>query len=255
MWFEPEECNDARQPRKERRGEEPHFKRWFEQHGLSVHELPRDLPFEGAGDALLDRKRGALWAGYGLRTELDAHPRLAERLGVEVHSLRLIDPRFYHLDTCFCPLENGCVIYYPPAFDAHSNRLIESVVPAAQRIPIDEIDAVNFACNAVNIDNTIVLNKAGDALKSRLLAEGFEVIETPLGEFMKSGGAAKCLTLRIEPPLPAAAPRAEPLRLPYASRVLHIEGHLLDSGLLERALEITVEGGGSFQILNFKLGR
>jgi N-dimethylarginine dimethylaminohydrolase len=86
-----------------------------------------------------------------MRTELEAHPRLAAALRVEVLSVRLVDPRFYHLDTCFCPLENGTLLYYPPAFDAYSNRLIESRVPAAQRIAVSDADAMHFACNAVDL--------------------------------------------------------------------------------------------------------
>ena len=235
----------------ERQGEEPHFKRWFEKAGFTVHELPKDLPFEGAGDALMDRERGLLWAGYGFRSELDSHPRVAAALGVEILSLRLIDKRFYHLDTCFCPLERGFLLYYPAAFDAHSNRLIESRVDAEKRIVADETDAVNFACNAVNIDRTVILNKAGEELKKRLQAAGFTVVETPLTEFMKSGGAAKCLTLRLTEPAIRTQERA---RVRVESRILRMEGHLLDSGLLDRALELTIQNGGSFKILSFELG-
>src|SRR5690349_2795921 len=82
---------------RERQGEQEHFKKWFQKHNFTVFELPPDLPFEGAGDALLDREGACLWAGYGFRSELDAHPHLAEWLDIEVISLRLIDPRFYHL--------------------------------------------------------------------------------------------------------------------------------------------------------------
>jgi len=49
-------------------------------------------------------------------------------------------------------------------------------VPAEKRIAIEEADAVNFACNAV-IDSVVVMNKASDALKARLAAAGFQVIE------------------------------------------------------------------------------
>jgi N-dimethylarginine dimethylaminohydrolase len=113
----------------ERRGEEKHFKKWFLERGFEVHELPPDLPFEGAGDALLDSDRGLLWSGYGQRSELDSHPLIAQMCGIEVLSLRLTAKRFYHLDTCFCPLARGCVLYFPAAFDSPSNRLIESRVP------------------------------------------------------------------------------------------------------------------------------
>jgi lysine-ketoglutarate reductase/saccharopine dehydrogenase-like protein (TIGR00300 family) len=236
---------------RERQAEEPHFRDWFQQHSFRVHELPKDLPFEGAGDALFDGVKPLLWAGYGFRTELDSHALIAELLGVEVVSLRLIDKRFYHLDTCLCPLERGFLLYYPPAFDARSNTQIERRVPSEKRLILDESDAIHFAANAVNIGETVVLHRASDGLKSRLSAAGFEVFESPLSEFIKSGGAARCLTLRLnELPRPGAHSHSE-----IASRVLSLEGHLLDSGLLDRALELTVENGGSFQILNFQLGK
>ncbi|AFZ35684.1 hypothetical protein Sta7437_2134 [Stanieria cyanosphaera PCC 7437] len=235
---------------KERQGEEPHFKQWFENNGFTVHELPKDLPFEGAGDALLDREGRWLWAGYGFRSELDSHPYIAKWLDIEVLSLRLIDDRFYHLDTCFCPLTDGYLLYYPDAFDSYSNRLIEMRVPVEKRIAIEEADAVKFACNAVNVDRTVVMNQASDSLKQRLAEVGFSVIETPLTEFLKAGGAAKCLTLRItEPVLPDVH-----ANVPVESRIIHLEGHLLDAGIMNQALDLVVENGGSFRVLNFNLG-
>lgn len=235
---------------KERQGEEPYFKEWFESQGYTVYELPKDLPFEGAGDALLDREGRWLWAGYGFRSELDSHPYLAKWLDIEVLSLRLIDERFYHLDTCFCPLAGGYLLYYPPAFDSYSNRMIEMRVPAEKRIAISEPDAVNFACNAVNVDSVVVMNKASDSLKQRLANAGFEVIETPLTEFLKAGGAAKCLTLRVTEPVQVEVHA----NVSVESRTIRLEGHLLDSGLINRALDLIVENGGSFQVLNFNLG-
>ena len=235
---------------KERQGEEPFFKQWFEDKGYTVHELPKDLPFEGAGDALLEREGRWLWAGYGFRSELDSHPYLAKWLDIEVLSLRLMDERFYHLDTCFCPLSSGYLLYYPPAFDSYSNRVIEMRVPEQKRIAITEADAVNFACNAVNIDQIVVMNKVSDDLKGRLAATGFQVIETPLTEFLKAGGAAKCLTLRVTEPV-----RTEVhANVSVESRTIRMEGHLLDSGLINRALDVVVESGGSFKVLNFQLG-
>lgn len=234
----------------ERQGEEPYFQQWFTEQGYTVHTLPKSLPFEGAGDALLDRAGEWLWAGYGFRSELDSHPYLAKWLDVEVLSLRLIDRRFYHLDTCFCPLTNGDLLYYPPAFDAYSNHLIERRIPLEKRIAVDEVDAVSFACNAVNIDQTVVLNSASDALKQTLTARGFTVTETPLTEFLKAGGAAKCLTLRVTEPRRDSPPVSS-----IQSRMIHLEGHLLDSGLVNQALDTIVAGGGSFQILSFDLGK
>jgi len=234
----------------ERQGEEPYFKAWFEENGFTVYELPKDLPFEGAGDALFDREGRWLWAGYGFRSELDSHPYIARWLDTEVLSLRLIDNRFYHLDTCFCPLANGYLLYYPEAFDSYSNRLIEMRVPEDKRIVVEEPDAVNFACNAVNINDVVIMNKISSDLERRISEKGFKVIQTPLTEFLKAGGAAKCLTLRVTEPILDDVHA----NVSVESRVIKMEGHLLDTGLMNRALDLIVNEGGSFKVLNFNLG-
>ena len=234
---------------KERQGEEPYFKEWFEDKGFTVHELPKDLPFEGAGDALLDREGRWLWAGYGFRSELDSHPLLAKWLNIEVLSLRLVDERFYHLDTCFCPLSGGYLLYYPAAFDSYSNRLIEMRVAPEKRIAIEEADAANFACNAVNINDIVVMNKVSEGLKNRITKAGFKVIETPMSEFLKAGGACKCLTLRVIEPVQ----EDRSANVMVESRTIRMEGHLLDAGLISRALDLIVDLGGSFQVLNFNI--
>ena len=234
----------------ERQGEEPHFQKWFEDNGFTVHTLPESLPFEGAGDALIDRAGHWVWAGYGFRSELDSHPYLAKWLDVEVVSLRLVDSRFYHLDTCFCPLTDGYLMYYPPAFDDYSNRLIEMRVPEDKRIAVEEIDAINFACNTVNVDRVVVMNKASEGLTKALSDRGFEVVETPLTEFLKAGGAAKCLTLKVN-----EARQSTPQASAVQSQIIRMEGHLLDSGLVNKALDTIVAGGGSFQVMSFDLGK
>lgn len=188
-------CARFRYP--ERQYEEPYFADWFMDRGYEVSLMPRDCPFEGAGDALFDRGEPLLWMAHGHRSIEGARQVLEERLDVEIALLKLVDSRFYHLDTCFCPLEGGFVLYYPAAFDDDSRAEIERRVPAARRIPIGEEDALAFACNAVGIDATVVVNRATPALVKTLAAKGFEVVQTPLSEFMKAGGSAKCLTLRL----------------------------------------------------------
>ncbi|MGK7959188.1 TIGR00300 family protein [Crocosphaera sp.] len=235
---------------KERQGEEPYFKEWFANNGFNVFELPKDLPFEGAGDALFDREGRWLWAGYGFRSELDSHPYIAQWLDTEVLSLRLIDERFYHLDTCFCPLTGGYLLYYPPAFDSYSNRLIELRIPEEKRIVVEEPDAVKFACNAVNINHTIIMNQISESLQQRLNDAGFEVVQTPLSEFLKAGGAAKCLTLRVNEPVLEDVHASTPVE----TRTIQLTGHLLDAGIMNKALDNIVENGGSFKVLNFDLG-
>ncbi|HOB73606.1 MAG TPA: arginine deiminase-related protein [Phycisphaerae bacterium] len=174
--------------------EEPVFAAWFKAHGFEVLELPEGLFFEGAGDAL--RCGEHLFAGYHFRSEIRSHAAIAEMLGERVLSLQLVDPRYYHLDTCFCPLTGGKLIYYPAAFDAYARRVIEQYVP--ERIEVSPEDAARFGCNAVCVDNHVVLSTGCTKLTHELSGWGFQVHAVNLSEYLKSGGSAKCLTLRLD---------------------------------------------------------
>lgn len=186
---------------RERQSEEPHFERWFDSRGFTVRKLPREISFEGAGDALLDRERACVWMGYGHRSDREAGAPIQKWLGHEVVMLELVDSRFYHLDTCFCPLARGYVMYFPEAFSEAAQALLRKRIPAGKRIRVGEEDALRFACNAVNIGDQVVLNGAGESLREALGKAGFRVVESPLTEFLRAGGASKCLTLRLEEPL------------------------------------------------------
>src|SRR5438552_3253358 len=215
----------------------------FRRRGHRIAELPGRGTFEGEGDALFQPGAPLLWGGYGVRTSLQADRHLAEMLDVEVVPLRLVDERFYHLDTCFCPLPEGRVFYYPDAFDRESLERIAARVPAEQRFEVDAADALHFACNAVVTGGAVITNFASDALRERLVRWGHEVVVCPLGQFILAGGAAKCLVLQLEHPgarRPARAPRvASEVR----ERAIEIQGDLLDTGL-RNALPDRITAGG-----------
>ncbi len=181
----------------ERQGEEPHFRRWFQQAGYKLIDIPRATPFEGEGDALFATASGCLWVGHGPRTALSCHRMLHDIWDIPIVPLHLIDPRFYHLDTCFAPLEGGYVMYFPDAFDHLSLHRIEAFYPPEKRIVIREADAVCFACNAINVGRNLILNKIGNRLSGQLEQLGFKVIQVELTEFLKAGGAAKCLVMKL----------------------------------------------------------
>lgn len=185
----------------ERRREEAHYKKWFRDNGFELLDLDEKIGFEGAGDCLFDRRGPWLWVGYGYRTEIEAHAEIRKFWDVDLVSIKLTDSRFYHIDTCFCPLTDGFLMYHPPAFDFDSRIAIESRIPPHKRIIVDTMDAGNFACNAVNIGDTVILNRASDPLKARLMLAGFKVREVELSEFLKAGGSAKCLTLKLVEPV------------------------------------------------------
>ncbi len=182
----------------ERQGEEPHFRKWFDDSGFAVREMPRAVPFEGEGDALFEADNSRLWAGHGMRSRESSHPYLQETWGVEVISLRLVDPRFYHLDTCFCPLFGGYVLYYPEAFDAVSQAKIVSRYPEEKRIAVT-LRRRSTVCLQRDQRGKNHPDERSQCRNFRAAcrAEGFRVIQVPLTEFLKAGGAAKCLVLRL----------------------------------------------------------
>ncbi len=180
----------------QRRGEEAWFRKWFEENGYQTRELPGEAFFEGFGDAL--PFNGMVFAGYRFRSDIQAHRELGRLLDVQVVSLELTDDRFYHLDTCFCPLETGDVLYYPRAFDRYAIEAIRGTVEREHLIPVDEAEANSFCCNAISVRTSVLMNTGSPRLTARLNGRGYEVFTTDLSEFVKSGGSAKCLTLRLE---------------------------------------------------------
>ena len=181
----------------ERQDEEPHFRRWFDEAGYTIVNIPRSTPFEGEGDALFSSDGTRLWVGYGPRTLVSSHRALERVWNVPVASLHLTDPRFYHLDTCFAPLEGGYLMYFPEAFDDASLEKIEAFYPPEKRILVSEVDAACFACNAINVGRMIILNRISRDLHARLELLGFNVKQVVLSEFLKAGGAAKCLVMKL----------------------------------------------------------
>lgn len=241
----------------QREPEPPIYARWARDAGFEIADADPDLAFEGEGDALWwpePAPEPLLWAGYGVRTSLESHRALAERLSVNVVSLRLVDQRFYHLDTCFVPLPEGRAIYYPPAFDTHSQRLIRSRVAEDRRIEVDDENAFAFACNAVRLGYTLITSHASAALRRRLEAWNLNVVVTPLTEFIKAGGAAKCLTLLLDQDVPPDFAERAPAASPIRSQTVEMQGHLLDEGVLTNAFDAINRSGGSFRLEHFHAG-
>ena len=176
---------------KERRGEEAHFERWFPQHGFEVVPLPPKLVFEGEGDALFSGD--ILYCGYRFRSDIQSHHFLANWLNCLVVSVELVDERFYHLDTCFCPLPDGGAIWFPRAFDEYGQRAIREHCGALIEAAPEE--AAHFACNAVVLDRDVVLPSGCPKLCRALEERGYRTVELAVGEFIKAGGACKCLAL------------------------------------------------------------
>ncbi len=187
----------------ERQGEEAVFFRalqTFATGGLlrEVSMLPEQCFQEGAGDAIWDRGRALFWAGHGQRSTLAGIRALADFFGRPIVPLELATPQFYHLDTCFCPLSGGEILYYPPAFTAASLAAIHAHVAPAQRLKATREDAAAFCVNAVNIGRDIVMAQPPGHVRSMLEERGYAVHGVDLSPFILSGGGAYCMTLRLD---------------------------------------------------------
>ena len=185
----------------ERRGEEAHGTHIFEAlrtEGFisSLHHTPSHVFFEGAGDAIWDAQRQIFWCGYGPRSSYAARHSIEKVFGVPTVSLELVSPHFYHLDTCFCVLSGGEAIYYPAAFSASGHQQLKALL-GPQLIEAEAEDAEHLGVNSVCIERDVVMCHCSPKLKAQLQALGYRVHVVPLGAFNRSGGAAYCLTLKL----------------------------------------------------------
>jgi N-dimethylarginine dimethylaminohydrolase len=187
----------------ERAREEPHFEAAFralQARGVidSVTKLPPGLVLEGAGECVFDAKRKLFWMGHGPRSDVAARTMVADFFGQDVVALQLADERFYHMDTALCPLDGGEVIYLPSAFTRIGRAEICARVATQDRIELDVHDGNRFAANAVCLGMTVIMSSASEHLRAELNARGYRVVQTPLPSFLRSGGSAFCLTLRLD---------------------------------------------------------
>ncbi|MBS0331596.1 MAG: amidinotransferase [Proteobacteria bacterium] len=187
----------------ERQGEEAVFRAAFcrlKARGLvdEIIDLPEGLLQEGAGDAIWDTTRASFWVGFGPRSDRASVGVIRRAFGKPVVGLQLASDRFYHLDTCFCPLSGGQVLYYPAGFTAEALATIHRQVAPADRIEADDAEAAALCVNAVNLGREVVMARAPDSLRAKLAAHGYRLTEVDLSPFIRSGGAAYCMTLRLD---------------------------------------------------------
>ena len=180
---------------------------WFAERGWAVDRLPEALDHEGAGDALPftpERGRTVLLSGYSFRSDASAATELSRLLGCPVRPVQLVDPRLYHLDLTFCPLDDRPAIVAPLGWDTYGRKVVEALVPEPLVLTDDE--ALSFCANSVVVDRTVVMPTTPPRVGRRLEAWGFDVVECRVDEFLKAGGGCRCLTLSLDTVL---APEAQ----------------------------------------------
>lgn len=184
----------------ERQGERKFFRQWFEKQGYLImpdnideKDLIHQRPyFEGAGDGLYCGD--TLFAAYGFRTDKEAFDQVKQHGVKNIIYCELKDPYFYHLDTCFCPIDKERAIWWPDAFTPESQQRMQR---EKELIVVPAEDTQHFACNAVVINKNIIIPSGCNATKKLLKQLGMTVYECPMTEYIKAGGACKCLTLQL----------------------------------------------------------
>jgi arginine dihydrolase len=182
----------------QRAAEADHYRRWFLANGYRDVVMPAAVN-EAEGDFAWTGR--LLLAGTGFRTDPSAHGEAQEVLGVPVVSLHLVDPRYYHLDTALCVLDDSplspVIAYYPGAFSAGSQRVLRRLFPDA--VVADAEDAACLGLNAVSDGRNVVLPTEATGLAARIERRGFQPVFVPIGELRKSGGGPKCCTMELRP--------------------------------------------------------
>ncbi len=179
----------------ERRPEAGRFVDWFRPRGYAVCELDTspEARFEGGEVCPF---RGRLLGGYGFRSHPGALEALGAALAVEVLPIRLVDPRLYHLDACFCPLDERRAILAPNAFDGRGRELLSKLVPEPLLLEADE--ALAFCANSVVVGTCAIMPACPPRVGRILERWGYDVAVVDVSEFLKAGGAARCLTLPLD---------------------------------------------------------
>jgi N-dimethylarginine dimethylaminohydrolase len=164
----------------------------------------QETAFAGSADALFDRVRPIVYVGYGSLSDRMVTVQLNEMLDARIVALALADPAFTHLDSVLCPLGSGHVLAYMPAFTPQAQRLLRRVVDPEYLIEISAADALDLACNAVELGDALIVHDASRALREQLVDAGYRLFSTDLEGFVRGGAGAKRLTLRLDDG-PAAA--------------------------------------------------
>ncbi len=183
----------------QRKDEVPYFEQWYRQHGYELHYLDEDKinDFEGCGDAIWHTGKRLLWGGYGYRSSLEAYETISDTFNVPVLALELVDESFYHLDTCFCVLDQDTALIYPEAFTEEGltmiNKMFDNVIQSS-KYEAEEL----FACNASCPDGrNVIIQQGCTDVNKNLRDNGFSVHEVSTYEYLKSGGSVFCMKMLL----------------------------------------------------------
>jgi N-dimethylarginine dimethylaminohydrolase len=177
---------------KERTPEEVLFKDFFSKKFKEIIELPKDIKFEGQGEAFFVGNK--FFLGSGFRSSKGAKEEIQKHLpkGYEIIQLELINPKFYHLDTALQYIGDDGFLVAKNAFSENSLKELEKY---GNLIHLSQEDSDAFCANCIIFEKNIVMSNPSKELEEKLKKFGFTVLKNNMSEFLKSGGTIRCVSL------------------------------------------------------------
>ncbi len=175
---------------RERQNETDYYKAWFEKKGYEIEYLPPGAYFEGNGDSYFWKDK--LLVGVGYRADDYSCEAVSKALNIEVVPVYITDPKFYHLDVGFLPINEDTAFYYPKAFDRQSREVLKKLIH--NLIEFSKEEAMGFCANSIVSGNNVIHQSGNPTFTEKLTKLGYNSIDVDLSEFKKSGGGAHCLT-------------------------------------------------------------
>ena len=178
-----------------RQREVPFYVDWYRQRGFKIIEVDLGADYlEGHGDLLWQPDRSRIYAGYGFRSTQGGVEKFRDamaKMGIPVVPLRLVDPFCYHLDTCFCPLNNEALLIYPGAYAPESLGRLRQFWQRVHELTADE--AHKFMGNGIVAKGNYLTPYTTPHLEAILRAEALTPVIVDTSEFEKSGGSLFCM--------------------------------------------------------------
>lgn len=181
-----------------RQKEVPHYKTFFENKEYEILHLPNEFLFEGMGDLLMIPGEARCVCGHGFRTSLNTIKQLHLLTDYEIIPLELVNPSFYHLDTCLTMVDKHTVLYTPSAFSDQSIQTLRQVFSTCIEIPEREASA-GFALNmhvlTAGEKKKAILQQGNVETENVLRNLDIEPVPIDTSEFIKSGGSVFCMKM------------------------------------------------------------
>ena len=181
-----------------RQHEREHIRAFMREAGIPLADA--EHTWEGQAD-ITTLKGNRFLLTYGVRSVKESLPEVRAKLpmGARVMELQIRDP-FFHGDTCLDAIETRAGDQF---LLAHGGALVGAGVSELRAfigqygevVSVDEDDALNYACNSLCVNGTLLAPRGLSAtLRGNLARRGITIEELDFPElFGKGGGGPRCL--------------------------------------------------------------